>query len=201
MCVRVCVCVRVRACACVCTGELVCVRARARACVCVCLCMCLRMCACLCACLCLCLCMCVCVLEVHRSKLLRTRCQLQRQKGHTTLKSRDLLFQHPRLKTRANLHRYALSLLLLHLGRVMCCRRHLLLPPLPSPPAAVAAAGAAVTIGGGGRPQQMCGNMADGCRNHKVLDCSYGLCGPCCAAIKRDPRCAVAKHFKKNTHQ
>jgi len=79
--------------------------------------------------------MCVCVLEVHRSKLLRTRCQLQLQEGHTSLKSHDLLFQHPRLKTRVNLHRYALSLLLLHLGRVMCCRRHLLLPPLPSPPA------------------------------------------------------------------
>ena len=68
-------------------------------------------------------------------------------------------------------------------------------------PVAVAAAGAAATIGGGGRPQQVCDNMADGCPNHKVLDCTYGLCGPCCAAIKRDPRCAITKHFRKNTHQ
>ena len=67
-------------------------------------------------------------------------------------------------------------------------------------PAAVPTAIAPATTGGGGRPQQMCDNTAEGCHNHKVLDCSYGLCGPCCAAIMRDPRCVVTKHYGNNTH-
>ena len=68
-------------------------------------------------------------------------------------------------------------------------------------PAAVPTDIAPDNTGGGGRPQQMCDNMGEGCHNHKVLDCSYGLCGPCCAAIIRDPRCVVAKHYRKNTHK
>ena len=54
--------------------------------------------------------------------------------------------------------------------------------------------------GSGGRPQQACDNRGVGCNNHKVLDCSYGLCGPYCAAVMRDPRCNVAKHYRKNKH-
>jgi len=53
-------------------------------------------------------------------------------------------------------------------------------------------------MGGGGRPQQACERV--GCHNHKVLDCSYGLCMPCCAAEKRTPRCQVNRHYNKNTH-
>jgi len=70
-------------------------------------------------------------------------------------------------------------------------------------PAAVAAPAvvAVANNGGAGRPQEMCGNRADGCHNHKVLNCTYGLCGVCCAASKRDPRCGVAKHYNKNTHK
>ena len=67
-------------------------------------------------------------------------------------------------------------------------------------PVAVAAAAVAANNGGGGRSQEMCGKRVDGCPNHKVLNCTYGLCVVCCAASKRDPRCAVAKHYKKNTH-
>jgi len=52
--------------------------------------------------------------------------------------------------------------------------------------------------GVGGRAQQACQGM--GCKNHKVLECSYGLCGPCCAKVKRHPRCIVAKQNKRNTH-
>jgi len=52
--------------------------------------------------------------------------------------------------------------------------------------------------GVGGRAQQACQGM--GCKNHKVLECSYGLCGLCCAKVKKDPRCIVAKHNKRNTH-
>ena len=44
-------------------------------------------------------------------------------------------------------------------------------------PVAVHSAVAAANNGGGGRPQQMCDNRADGCHNHKVLNCTYGLCG------------------------
>ena len=68
-------------------------------------------------------------------------------------------------------------------------------------PVAVPAAVAAANNGGEGRPQEMCGNRADGCHNHKVLNCTYGLCGVCCAASKRDPRCDVTKHYNKNTHK
>jgi len=68
-------------------------------------------------------------------------------------------------------------------------------------PVAVAAAAVAANNGSGGRPQEMCGNRVDGCPNHKVLNCTYGLCVVCCAASKRDPRCGVAKHYNKNTHK
>jgi len=68
-------------------------------------------------------------------------------------------------------------------------------------PVVVPAANAHANTGGGGRPQEMCGNRADGCHNHKVLNCTYGLCGVCCAASKRDPRCDVTKHYNKNTHK
>ena len=37
-----------------------------------------------------------------------------------------------------------------------------------------------------------------GCNNHKVLDCSYGLCMPCCAAEKRTPQCKVNRHYRNN---
>ena len=53
--------------------------------------------------------------------------------------------------------------------------------------------------GVGGRAQQARQGM--GCKNHKVLECSYGLCAPCCAKVKRDPRCIVSKHNKRNTHR
>ena len=68
-------------------------------------------------------------------------------------------------------------------------------------PVAVPAAVAPANNGGGGRPQEMCGNRAGGCHNHKVLNCAYGLCGVCCAASKRDPCCDVTKHYNKNTHK
>ena len=68
-------------------------------------------------------------------------------------------------------------------------------------PVAVTAAIAPANNGGGGRPQEMCDNRADGCHNHKVLNCTSGLCGVCCAASKRDPRCNVTKHYNKNTHK
>jgi len=55
-------------------------------------------------------------------------------------------------------------------------------------------------VGGGGRQQRACDNMGVGCNNHRVLDCSYGLCGPCCATVVRDLRCNVAKHSRKNKH-
>jgi len=55
-------------------------------------------------------------------------------------------------------------------------------------------------VGGGGRPQQACGNTGVGCNNHKVLDCSYGLCGLCCVTVIRDPQYNVAKHSRKNKH-
>jgi len=53
-------------------------------------------------------------------------------------------------------------------------------------------------VGVGGHAQQACQGL--GCKNHRVLGCSYGLCTPCCAKIKRDPRCGVSKHNKRNTH-
>ena len=31
-------------------------------------------------------------------------------------------------------------------------------------------------------------------------DCMYGVCGPCCAAVVRNPGCNVAKHSKNNKH-
>jgi len=68
-------------------------------------------------------------------------------------------------------------------------------------PVVVPAAVVAANNGGGGRTQEMCNNRADGCRNHKTLNCTYGLCGVCCAASKRDPRCDVTKHYNKNTHK
>ena len=55
--------------------------------------------------------------------------------------------------------------------------------------------------GGGGRTQQECGNKGTGCRNHKVLDCMYGVYGPCCVAAVRNPRCNVSKHSKNNKHK
>jgi len=68
-------------------------------------------------------------------------------------------------------------------------------------PVVVPAATAPANTGGGGRPQEMCGKRADGCRNHKDINCTYGLCGVCCAASKRAPRCDVTKHYNKNTHK
>jgi len=53
-------------------------------------------------------------------------------------------------------------------------------------------------VGVGGRAQHPCQGM--GCKNHKVLECSYGLCAPCCAKVKRDPQCIVAKQNKRNKH-
>ena len=72
--------------------------------------------------------------------------------------------------------------------------------PVVAAGAAAAVPAVAANNGGGGRPQEMCGKRVDGCPNHKVLNCTYGLCVVCCAASKRDPRCAVAKHYNKNTH-
>ena len=50
------------------------------------------------------------------------------------------------------------------------------------------------------RPQQECDNQGVGCNNHRVLESSYGLGGPCCVTVMRAPRCNVAKHYRNNKH-
>ena len=74
--------------------------------------------------------------------------------------------------------------------------QHLGIPPMGVGGAYL---GALPPMGGGGRPQQGCERV--GCHNHKVLNCSYGFCMPCCANEKRTPRCQVTRHHSKNKHQ
>ena len=79
---------------------------------------------------------------------------------------------------------------------------HTAVPPAgaPRPLSGVQHQQSGVKVRGGGRPQQACDNKGVGCNNHKVLDCNYGLCGPCCVTVMRDPRCNVAKHSRNNQH-
>jgi len=53
---------------------------------------------------------------------------------------------------------------------------------------------------GGGRMQQSCENKGMGCKNNKVLDCMYGMCGMCCTGAARQPPCNIARHRKNNKH-
>ena len=51
-----------------------------------------------------------------------------------------------------------------------------------------------------GRMQQSCGNKAMRCKNHKVLNCMYGMCGTCCTGAARQPLCNIARHYKNNKY-
>ena len=71
------------------------------------------------------------------------------------------------------------------------------IPPVPSAFQQPPSGGYGVNAG---RMQQSCGNKAMRCKNHKVLNCTYGMCGTCYTRAARQPSCNIARRYKNNKH-